>query len=114
MRRPSGARWPDQSAARRPNTTVPQQSLFLMNSPFIAQQATALAARAGSAASTSPAAGIQALYRLLFQRAPLEVQLRVATDFIEAAGHTGENEKLDAWQQLAQLLLLTNEFCFVD
>src|SRR5262249_39053576 len=36
---------PDQTAGRRPQTTVPQQALFAMNSPFILQQARALAAR---------------------------------------------------------------------
>ena len=36
---------PDQSAERRPRTTVPQQALFSMNSPFVIEQAKALAAR---------------------------------------------------------------------
>src|SRR5205814_5489906 len=36
---------PDQSVERRPMTTVPQQALFGLNSPFMAEQAKALAAR---------------------------------------------------------------------
>ncbi len=36
---------PDQSAARRSETTVPQQALFLMNSPFMLDLAAALALR---------------------------------------------------------------------
>ena len=36
---------PDQTAERRPQTTVPQQALFAMNSPFVIEQAKALAAR---------------------------------------------------------------------
>ena len=36
---------PDQSAERRPRTTVPQQALFSMNAPFVIEQARALAAR---------------------------------------------------------------------
>ncbi|HJT77545.1 MAG TPA: PSD1 and planctomycete cytochrome C domain-containing protein, partial [Gemmataceae bacterium] len=34
---------PDQSAERRPQTTVPQQALFGMNAPFVIEQARALA-----------------------------------------------------------------------
>ena len=33
---------PDQSAERRPRTTVPQQALFSMNAPFVIEQAKAL------------------------------------------------------------------------
>ncbi|MCI0359414.1 MAG: PSD1 and planctomycete cytochrome C domain-containing protein, partial [Planctomycetaceae bacterium] len=36
---------PDSSTPRRPRTTVPQQALFFMNSPFVVEQAQALAAR---------------------------------------------------------------------
>ena len=36
---------PDQSSARRSRTTIPQQALFLMNSPFVVDQSRALAAR---------------------------------------------------------------------
>ena len=36
---------PDQHARKRFQTTVPQQALFLMNSPFVTEQAKALAAR---------------------------------------------------------------------
>ena len=41
---------PDQSAERRPRTTVPQQALFSMNAPFVIEQAKALAARPDVAA----------------------------------------------------------------
>ena len=34
---------PDQCVERRPKTTVPQQALFAMNSPFVMEQARALA-----------------------------------------------------------------------
>src|SRR5258708_35420364 len=37
---------PDAHAPQRFSTTVPQQALFLLNSPFVQEQAKALAARA--------------------------------------------------------------------
>src|SRR5712672_3432201 len=36
---------PDTTSPQRFSTTVPQQALFLMNSPFVVQQVTALLAR---------------------------------------------------------------------
>jgi hypothetical protein len=54
---------PDQSSERRPRTTVPQQALFLMNSPFVLDRAKALepialAASAGGApAGSAPSGG---------------------------------------------------------
>src|SRR5207247_5485171 len=59
---------PDQSAERRPMTTVPQQALFGLNSTFMIEQAKALAAR--SEVSGSPQERVAALYRLVLARTP--------------------------------------------
>ena len=48
---------PDQSAERRPRTTVPQQALFSMNAPFVIEQAKALAARPEVAGAPRPKHG---------------------------------------------------------
>src|SRR5205823_13101969 len=55
----------DQSSPRRPRTTVPQQSLFLMNSPFVVVQAQALAARPEVASASRDEQKIAALYLLV-------------------------------------------------
>src|SRR5690606_25695080 len=47
---------PDASIAERPETTVPQQALFAMNSPFAIGQAKSLAARSEGAAPSDPGA----------------------------------------------------------
>src|SRR5258708_7188706 len=60
---------PDVSTPMRPQTTVPQQALFAMNSPLVVEQAKALAARAEVAQASDTSARIQALYRLIFARA---------------------------------------------
>jgi len=103
---------PDQSAANRPQTTVPQQALFLMNSPFVIEQAQALAARPEVASAATDAEKIAALYRIVFARSPSDAEQQVALDFVQStqAGST----PLSTREQLAQLLLLTNEFTFVD
>jgi hypothetical protein len=102
---------PDQSAADRPLTTVPQQALFLMNSPFVIEQAKALAAREELASATSESEKITAIYRLLFTRPPTETEMQVGLEFIQS-GPT--QSPLTAWEQYAQLLLLTNEFAYID
>jgi hypothetical protein len=102
---------PDQSAANRPQTTVPQQALFLMNSPFVSEQAQALAARSDVASAASDAEKAAALYRLVFGRAASAAETQVAIDFV---GSAAADASLSPWEQYAQLLLLTNEFTFVD
>lgn len=105
---------PDQSAAKRSRTTVPQQSLFLMNSPFVVNQAVALASRAEVAATNDPPQKIAALYRAALSRDPTEEERAAANAFIQQCAEQGLESQLDPWQQLAQILLLTNEFAHVD
>ena len=100
---------PDQSAERRPQTTVPQQALFGMNAPFVIEQAVALAALADD---PDPAAHVRALYRRALAREPDADEVRMGLGFVAAAGAGGS--RLTPWQQLAQVLLLTNEFMFVE
>jgi hypothetical protein len=103
---------PDQSAAGRPLTTVPQQALFLMNSPFVIEQAKALASRGEIASAGGEAEKIAALYRVVFSRPPSEAETRVGLEFIQSA--SAVQSPLSPWEQYSQLLLLTNEFTYVD
>jgi len=59
---------PDSSSPMRFNTTVPQQALFLMNSPFVVEQARQLIQRPEVAGETQAAQKIQRLYRLVYGR----------------------------------------------
>jgi hypothetical protein len=99
---------PDTHAPQRFTTTVPQQALFLMNSPFVLEQARALAARANL---PDPSKRVVAMYRLTYSRAPTAEELNLATAFVRAPA---EEKGLSPWDQLAQVLLLSNEFAFVD
>jgi hypothetical protein len=106
---------PDQSSERRPRTTVPQQALFMMNSPLVIEQAKALVARTELAATTDPAERIATLYRILFAREPMPGESQVGQRYLAAAStDTATSAKLSAWEQYAQLLLLTNEFMYID
>src|SRR5262249_41224351 len=59
---------PDTHSPQRYSTTVPQQALFLMNSPFIIEQVGALAKRLELDGDKDLEARIRKLYRALYGR----------------------------------------------
>jgi hypothetical protein len=89
-------------------TTTPLQQLFALNSPFMQQQATALAARLKTDAPLGVEARVQRAYQLLYNRPATEKQLKLAVDFL------GDGKSEALWQQYAQALLMSNEFAFID
>ncbi len=109
---------PDLSSERRPRTTVPQQALFSMNAPLVIEHARALAARSEIARAGSPAAQVRALYRRVLARSPDPAELEAALRFLASDSKRlkdlHERSQLDPLQQLAQILLMTNELVFVD
>ena len=107
---------PDQSSARRSSTTVPQQALFLMNSPFVVDQSRALAARPDVAEQADSVVRIIRLYEILFSRLPAEDEITIGRQFIESAGSAPAESgiRLSPWEQYCQLLLLTNEGMYID
>lgn len=98
---------PDQSAAKRTRTTVPQQMLFMMNSPFVIERAFQIASRIP--ADLPPAKKVEELYKVVFARRPSEQEQKISLNFVL---HQKGNDQ--RFRNLAQLLLLTNEFTFVD
>ena len=93
---------PDITAAIRSQTTVPQQSLFLLNNPFVLHQAQALVERVRP---ETP----ETLYVAVYGRSPDAEETALSSAFLKARGNDQE-----AWQELAQTLLLSNEFQFID
>ena len=80
---------PEQHTAQRSLTTVPQQALFLLNSPFAAEQARAIAA----GLTAADAAGkIGELYRRLLGREPRPAELAAGERFIRSRPGVTENE----------------------
>jgi hypothetical protein len=104
---------PDAHTPKRHSTTVPQQSLYLMNSPFVQAQARALAERPDVAGLPTPAKKIEALHRLLYQRRPDAEETALGLAFVDEAAKAAA-AGMSPWAQYAQVLLLANEFVFVD
>ncbi len=102
---------PDTHSPQRFQTTVPQQALFLLNSPFVQEQAKALAARSEVANAKTPAAKVTAMYRLAVGRNPTKDEAALAAEFVS---DDDAKSTFGRWPQLGQVLLLSNEFAFVD
>ncbi len=102
---------PDLHSPRRHETAVPQQALFMMNSPMVIAQARRLVASTGFAQASSTADKVRWLYRQLLARDPTSNELDRATTFFD-----GVSENVDAppWDQYALVLYASNEFAFVD
>ena len=106
---------------RRTNSTSAPQSLMLMNSEFMLQQAEHFAKRLQREAGTDPAMRKQVAlaWQLAFQRSAAADELDGACEFLErqmvelrAAKHADPN--LAALTNLCQQLLSANEFLYVD
>ncbi|NBV20576.1 MAG: DUF1553 domain-containing protein [Proteobacteria bacterium] len=75
---------PDVSASQRFLTTVPQQALFMLNAPFVLQQAQALAGRDDFKKFTNDEARIRFLYETIYQRRPAADEVTMAKAFLAA------------------------------
>jgi hypothetical protein len=108
---------PDASTPQRFTTTVPQQALFLLNSPFVAEQARALVSRPDVTGLKTDEERIDRLYRICFGRAAEKDEVALGLRFLlaeKAAQPQTPSGHLNAWEKYAQVLLLSNEFAFVD
>ena len=101
---------PDTHCPERYENIVPQQALFLMNSPFISDQSQKAATLAAKRAPEDRAR-IKVLYQMLFQRNPEPLELADALKFII---ESELSDKQMNFAQLAQVLFLSNEFRFTD
>jgi hypothetical protein len=102
---------PSSCTARRPDTTVPQQALFALNSEFVQDRAKALAALTSQAAGRDDALRVRELYRRVLAREPRPAELDRLLRFVKTGDATAQ---ASAWQQAAHSLLASNEFSFVD
>jgi len=93
---------PDTHSPQRYATSVPQQALFMMNSPFVIEQARALASRPQVVAKDDPQQRIAQLYRVVLGRFPSADELRLAAEFIASESQAVEEASASAsdspWQ----------------
>ncbi len=109
---------PDLVTGSRPMTSVPTQSLYLLNNEFMAEQARTIGAAAASSARGSALAAVDSLFARVLLRIPQEEEAYRAADFLVdvSGGADGENEEAleKACGELAHVLLASAEFLFID
>jgi hypothetical protein len=108
------------STEQRATSTVPQQALFLMNNPFMLEQAESLARRLIDS-SSDWSRRIESAHQLAWCRPskPAERErdtryLRKYSEELVKAGTPRERVELEAWTSYARILLSANEFVYVD
>ena len=107
------------TVAQRPQSIVPQQYLFLMNSSFMVQRAQSLVDRLHGAAESNEER-IKTAYQLLYNRSPGPSELQIGMEFVEgdqanddSADSESDSQRRSSWTRYAQVLLSSNEFMFV-
>ena len=119
---------PTSCTVKRPDTMVPQQTLYALNSDFIQDQAAAVAKLAVDAAAAD-GDRVEWLYQRIYLRQPDQEERDLAIAFVtrpqpnrdapdgdttEATAETGVVAGTDRWAQLAHAMLASNEFIFLD
>jgi hypothetical protein len=102
---------PSACTAKRPETTVPQQTLFALNSSFIQDRAKALIHLETIQQAIDPEDKIGLIYQQTLSRLPDPDELNMALKHVRNWKTVSES---DPWQTLTHALLASNEFIFVD
>lgn len=105
---------PDTTCAARVATTVPTQALGMLNSLFITEQATKLAARLEAEAPNRTEDQIKLAIRLTTSRSAKPDEVHADLDFIQKLQRDEQLNLKQAMQNFCLLILNTNEFFYLD
>ncbi|MCA9248462.1 MAG: PSD1 domain-containing protein [Planctomycetales bacterium] len=102
----------------RNTSTVASQALYLMNSDFVQDVASHLAARLRSENATDQRAQVETLYQIALGREVSEAEAAQALEYLQrfhAESASTEDQATDdaAWRMLCQAVLVSNEFFYV-
>jgi cytochrome c553 len=90
------------TSASRPTSTVPQQYLFMLNSPFMTERAKTLGNHLHGLQEPLPGR-IRKVYQQLYSRTPDPAEIDLGMQWL------GESPTPEAWRQYAQVLLSAHE-----
>ncbi len=99
---------PNFVVGQRSQSTIPTQALYLMNSPFIHEQATDAAERLFKEVPDDIAARLDLAYRRILCRPPGEAEIQLSQQFLAA-----ENDPVAAWAGLIRALYSCVDFQYV-
>ncbi|MDG2128965.1 MAG: PSD1 and planctomycete cytochrome C domain-containing protein [Fuerstiella sp.] len=102
---------PTSHSPQRVSTTTSLQGLYALNGPLLEKQASALAARLAARFPENDGNRIALAYSLLYCRQPTPAELDLGLQYL---GACEKEQRAAVWQQYAHVLLVANEFLFVD
>lgn len=123
---------PDSHVPLRFATTVPQQALFMMNSGMVDHYSNLFAEKLClSDEGKDPIWAIEQMFQSILKRSPTDEEQQRFVAYLRSLSDKGDVTKadqgdtaassslplpvgIDEYAQLIQILLCTNEFCFVD
>jgi hypothetical protein len=110
---------PDQVVAVRPSTTVPLQTLYLMNARFMRQESRRLAERLIGDTSLDDTGRVTRLHRLALSRPATADEVAEAQEFVSsfearltAPEQSPQDRKLEAWARYCHSVLASTEFLY--
>lgn len=103
---------PNDIVGARPITTVATQALFLLNAPFVKQQASALAGRLSKDEPHDERARINRLYLVTTSRPAAADEIETARSFLNQCTEEMNGNRSAAWTQLCHAVLGSNGFLF--
>lgn len=104
---------PDISAPERSDTTVPQQALFLMNSPFMLTIAEGIYKTYLESPAFTVDETIQTLFNQILLRHPRPEEIQLAREFLQDSNGMDSLRKESVLEAI-QALCLSNEFQFIN
>lgn len=111
---------PNLSTGKRTRTVLPQQALYLMNNPFVVEQAAGLAQRLIETDGNDEDR-IAWAHQAAWGRIATPEEIKKGTDFLQAyqvqLSHDdtpADQVKHESWTSYAQVLLTSNEFIYVE
>jgi hypothetical protein len=111
---------PNASTDARTSATVPLQALYMLNNPFVWEQACALAHRLMES-TVDAELRTEFAHRLAYARPASCAERQCGATFVEAyervltdSGASRSDAQFEAWASYVHILLTANEFIFVD
>jgi hypothetical protein len=104
---------PNVVVAQREETTVPLQALYLMNSPFVLEQAKATAQRLLAAKDLDDLGRVDLAYRIFYARYATLPEKERALKYLAAASQDLSGKQADAWASYCQALIASAEFRYL-
>jgi len=89
---------PDATVGMRFGSTVPQQALYLMNSPFVGDLARSIVHRDDVKSKIDEETRIEMLYQICFQRMPSPLETKIGMKFLEDQSGVKGSDAKPIWQ----------------